>query len=127
MSIFESVKITKEEANKESRARSHWVSVASELYTCNSEQVILRMLVVEVMTRNRPYIVRRIHAHYNSTRMRAERGELTKFINNLGGKDGVPRSTKGIGESNGEVLDKPSPKARRKKLQMVSNEHEGLT
>lgn len=80
---LKSIQIPSEELNRRKRDMSHWNAVAKFLYTCNDLEEILKILVVEAHGLNRPYIVRRIYAHYNSVRRRRELEQIAEFISEV--------------------------------------------
>jgi len=77
--ITDNVELTQEDINRTSRTMSHWLNVAKMLYDSEDEAFILKLLKVELETRDRYYIVQRIYAHYNSTRRRRELKELQSW------------------------------------------------
>jgi len=72
-------KITDAEVNRLSRDYSHWLAVSKILYTTDDEDELKKMLVIEKRSYNRYYVLRRIHAHYNTVRTRNEREVLQKW------------------------------------------------
>ena len=69
-----------EELNRRKREMSHWNAVAKKLYMSSDLEEILKILVTEVNGLNRPYIVRRVYAHYNSVRRKIELAHVAEYI-----------------------------------------------
>jgi len=74
--IAADVGLTKEQVNRAARNMSHWVNVAKDLYESKNEDHILKLLYIELNTRQRYYIIQRIYAHYNSVRRKRELEEI---------------------------------------------------
>lgn len=80
---LEKVQMPVEELNRRKRLMSHWNAVAKTLYACSDLDEIERILYTEIHGLNRPYIIRRIYAHFNSVRRKAELIEIATFIKNV--------------------------------------------
>ena len=77
------VNMSTEEINRRKRDSSHWNAVAKALYSSDDLEEIKRMLVTEIHGLNRPYIVRRIYAHYNSARRKTELEHIASFTREI--------------------------------------------
>jgi hypothetical protein len=58
------------------RDMSNWMKLANAVYTDLTEENLLVMMKLEYESKNREYILTRLHARYNALRMLRERKEL---------------------------------------------------
>lgn len=78
--LLEQIELPTSEFVKRRREMSHWNAVAKLLYSSQSENDVLLMLKVECQGNRRPYVIRRIYAHFNTIRRRRELAEVQSFL-----------------------------------------------
>jgi len=68
------------------RKMSNWMKVADLIYEGASEDDILTMMKIEAMSKNRDYILSRLHSRFTAMRSKRERKELQEWLENLTGR-----------------------------------------
>lgn len=58
------------------REMSNWLKIADLIYKTTNEQDLLIMMRLEIDSKNRPYIITRLHSRFNALRLKREKGEL---------------------------------------------------
>ena len=77
---LQQIQIPIEELNRRKREMSHWNAVAKKLYSTLDLEEILKILITEIHGLSRPYIVRRIYAHYNNIRRKQDLEAIANYI-----------------------------------------------
>ena len=65
------------------REMSNWLKIADLIYKTNDEQDLLIMMRLEIDSKNRPYVITRLHSRFNALRLKREKEELKAWRKNL--------------------------------------------
>lgn len=77
------VDISQEPITALHRSMSSWPKVAGLLYGGMPEESVLKLLKVEILGRNRPYVATRIHSRYLALRSIRERKEVQEYAKRI--------------------------------------------